>query len=125
MVKEWRIGCSGFYNRHWKGVFYPQDLPQSKFFNFYSENFNSLELNVTFYRFPKTETLLKWHDKSPDDFNITVKAPKIITHINRLNDCEDLVNDFYSACENGLKINWPACFFSFRQVLNIRMKEWN
>ncbi len=112
-MKEWRIGCSGFYNKHWKGVFYPSDMPQSKFFDFYSKRFNSLELNVTFYKFPKTETLLKWHDKSPDDFNFTVKAPKVITHLKRLNDCEDLINDFYSACENGLKNKLGCHLFQF------------
>ncbi len=113
MAKEWRIGCSGFYNKHWKGVFYPDDLPQSKFFNFYSEKFNSLELNVTFYRFPKAETLKKWYDKSPKGFNFSIKAPKLITHMKKLNDCERLINDFYSACEEGVKEKLGCLLFQF------------
>ncbi|MBS1494295.1 MAG: DUF72 domain-containing protein [Bacteroidetes bacterium] len=113
MSKEWRIGCSGFYNRNWKGVFYPEDFPQSKFFNYYSEKFNSLELNVTFYRFPKTETLKKWHDKSPGGFDFAVKAPKLITHMKKLNDCDRLLDDFYSACEDGLKEKLGCTLFQF------------
>lgn len=113
MSKEWRIGCSGFYNKHWKGIFYPDDLPQSKFFNFYSEKFNTLELNVTFYRFPKAETMKKWYDKSPEGFDFAVKAPKLITHMKKLNDCERLMEDFYAACENGLKEKLGCTLFQF------------
>lgn len=113
MVKEWRIGCSGFYNKHWKGIFYPKDLPQSKFFNFYSEKFNSLELNVTFYRFPQAETLKKWYDKSPEGFNFSVKAPKLITHMKKLNDCERLFDDFYTACEKGMQEKLGCVLFQF------------
>ena len=110
---KWRIGCSGFYNKHWKGVFYPVDLQQTKFFDFYVQKLNSLELNVTFYRFPKAETLRKWYDKSPKGFNFSIKAPKLITHMKKLNDCERLINDFYSACEDGLKEKLGCLLFQF------------
>lgn len=52
MIK-WFIGCSGFHYKHWKGVFYPEDLPQIKWFDFYCEHYHTLKLNVTFYRFPQ------------------------------------------------------------------------
>jgi uncharacterized protein YecE (DUF72 family) len=113
MSKDWRIGCSGFYNKHWKGIFYPDGLPQSKFFDYYSGKFNSLELNVTFYRFPKAETLKKWYDKSTDGFDFAVKAPKLITHMKKLNDCDRLLDDFYSACEEGLKEKLGCTLFQF------------
>lgn len=100
---DWRTGCSGFYNRHWKGIFYPEKLPQSKWFSFYCEQFNTLELNVTFYRFPTKEMLSKWYDKSPSDFLFSVKAPQLITHYKTFADCGRLLNDFYSACSAGLK----------------------
>lgn len=102
MIK-WKIGCSGFYNKHWKGVFYPEDLPQSQWLNFYSEKLNSLELNVTFYRFPTLELMQGWFKRSPDDFIFSVKAPRIITHYKKFIDCEDLLRDFYAVCEHGLR----------------------
>jgi len=98
----YKIGCSGFYNRHWKKVFYPEELPQSKWFDFYCQHFNTVEINTTFYRFPTPKSLRPWFTKSPDDFTFSVKAPRLITHLKRFNDCERLVNDFYSACEQGL-----------------------
>jgi uncharacterized protein YecE (DUF72 family) len=74
------IGCSGFYNKDWKEVFYPNGLPQSKWFEFYCTQFNTLELNTTFYRFPTIEMLKKWYDTSPADFKFSVTAPRLITH---------------------------------------------
>jgi uncharacterized protein YecE (DUF72 family) len=102
MIK-WRIGCSGFYNKHWKGVFYPEKMAQSKFFDYYCEYFNSVELNTTFYRFPTKEQLEKWFRKCPGHFTFSVKAPRLITHYKKFNDCEKLLDDFYFACEKGLK----------------------
>ncbi|MGQ0826788.1 MAG: DUF72 domain-containing protein [Bacteroidota bacterium] len=100
---KWSVGCSGFYNKHWKGIFYPEDLPQSKWLNFYCEYFNTLELNVTFYQFPTEERMRIWFKKSSEDFLFSVKAPRLITHYKKFNDCEKLLNDFYQACEKGLK----------------------
>jgi len=60
MKKEqvFKTGCSGFYNRHWKGVFYPENLPSSQWLDFYCQQFNILELNSTFYKFPTVKTFL-------------------------------------------------------------------
>jgi len=131
-MKKWNIGCSGFYNRHWKGVFYPEKLPQSKFFNYYSEHLNTVELNVTFYRFPTAETLQKWYDKSPDDYIFAVKAPKLITHMKKFDDCERLLNDFYTACKDGLKeklgcvlFQLPPSFSYTEERLELLLKSMN
>ena len=108
-----RTGCSGFYNRHWKGVFYPEDIPQSKWFDHYCEHLNTLELNTTFYKFPTPERLQPWYKKSPADFLISVKAPRLITHFKKLNDCERLLDDFYTASSNGLKEKLGCTLFQF------------
>ena len=97
------IGCSGFHNKDWKEVFYPKGLPQKKWFEFYCSRFNTLELNTTFYRFPKIEFLQKWYEASPADFKFSVKVPRLITHYKQLNDCRNLLDDFYNAVEEGLK----------------------
>ncbi len=106
-------GCSGFYNKHWKGIFYPQNLAQSKWFTFYCEHLNTLELNVTFYRFPTFKTLDKWYKNSPTGFLFAVKAPRIITHYKKLNDCATELNEFYTVCEAGLKEKLGCLLFQF------------
>lgn len=54
---KWHTGCSGFHYEGWKGKFYPEGLAQRKWFEFYCEHFSTLELNVTFYRFPQLSFL--------------------------------------------------------------------
>ncbi len=100
---KWYIGCSGFHYKHWKGTFYPDKLPQSKWFSFYCEYFKTLELNVTFYRFPQLSFLQGWYNKSPADFKFAVKAPRVITHYKKFNDVQTLINDFYAVTEEGLQ----------------------
>ncbi|MEN0053456.1 MAG: DUF72 domain-containing protein [Mucilaginibacter sp.] len=100
---DWHIGCSGFHYKDWKGRFYPEDLPQRKWFDFYCEHFKTLELNVTFYRFPQLSFLQTWYGKSPTDFRFAVKAPRAITHYKKFNDTTDLISSFYDTINNGLQ----------------------
>lgn len=102
-MSEWNIGCSGFHYKHWKGTFYPADLAQTKWFEYYCRHFNTLELNVTFYRFPKLQTLQGWYDKSPETFRFAVKAPRAITHFKKLLNSKDMLYDFYGVSNEGLK----------------------
>jgi uncharacterized protein YecE (DUF72 family) len=108
MVK-FHVGCSGFYYTHWKPDFYPKDLPKSKWFEYYCEHFNSLELNVTFYRFPKIATFENWYRKTPADFKFTVKAPRLITHFKQFNDTDELMQEYYETMMEGLKEKLGAC----------------
>lgn len=96
-------GCSGFHYKEWKEFFYPEKLPQSKWFEFYCEHFNTLELNSTFYKFPTQKSLAKWYDTSPHDFKFSVKAPRLISHYKKFRECESLLYDFYSSVRAGLK----------------------
>lgn len=97
------IGCSGFHYKEWKDVFYPNGLAQSKWFQFYCQHFNTLELNVTFYKFPTENSLLKWYTTSPENFMFSVKAPKAITHFKKFNDSQRMLEDFYKGIQQGLK----------------------
>src|SRR5258706_1809709 len=97
------IGCSGFYNKDWKGSFYPEGLAQSKWFEYYGSRFNTLELNTTFYRFPRIEFLERWYNKSPGGFVFAVKVPRLITHYKQLKDSVRMLNDFYASVREGLK----------------------
>jgi uncharacterized protein YecE (DUF72 family) len=110
---EWHIGCSGFYYRHWKELFYPKGLPQRLWFEYYCGNFNTLELNVTFYRFPELSMMKNWYEKSPANFSFSVKAPRAITHYKKLNECNGLLIDFYKTIEEGLQEKTGCVLFQF------------
>lgn len=99
---KWNIGCSGFHYKHWKGTFYPDQLPQSRWFEHYCNHFNTIELNVTFYRFPRVPALRNWYKKSPDSFLFTVKAPRAITHFKQFSGTASMMTDFYNASVKGL-----------------------
>ncbi len=100
---KWHIGCSGFHYRDWKGTFYPEDLPQKKWFDYYAQHFDTVELNVTFYRFPQLSFLQNWYQKSPEHFRFSVKAPKAITHFKQFHDSARMISDFYETINNGLQ----------------------
>jgi uncharacterized protein YecE (DUF72 family) len=102
-MKNWWIGCSGFYYKHWRERFYPSGLPQREWFEYYCRYFNTVELNVTFYRFPKPEALKGWFLRSPRNFRFTVKAPRLITHFKKFNNARRETQDFYSAVAIGLE----------------------
>jgi uncharacterized protein YecE (DUF72 family) len=102
MIKAW-IGCSGFHYKEWKEVFYPKGLPQSKWFDYYSQRFNTLELNTTFYRFPQLRFLENWYNKSPEVYRFSVKAPRLITHYKLFKDSRRMLSDFYGTSREGLR----------------------
>ena len=99
---EWWIGCSGFHYKHWKEIFYPHKLPQTRWFEFYCQHFNTLEINVTFYRFPRLAAMQVWHKQSPDRFRFAVKVPKAITHYKKFIGTENMLSDFYNTSREGL-----------------------
>jgi len=96
------VGTSGFSYPHWgKGVFYPEDLPQRDWFLYYTKQFDTVELNVSFYRLPKKEVFTGWRKKAGENFVFSVKGNRFITHIKRLKDCQEPVKRFF---ENAIKI---------------------
>lgn len=95
-------GCSSYNTKAWKGLFYPEDIPVHKWFDYYAEHFNTYELNGTFYKFPTAKSLKTWYNKVPPGYRFSVKAPKLITHLKRFNDCSREIDDFYTACSEGL-----------------------
>ena len=85
------VGTSGFSYKEWKGPFYPEDLPQKKMLEYYSSQLRSVEINNTFYRMPKVETLETWRDAVPESFRFVLKVSRRITHQKALKDKEDSV----------------------------------
>jgi uncharacterized protein YecE (DUF72 family) len=82
-----RIGCSGWNYAHWRnGVFYPPRLAAHEWLRFYARHFDTVELNNTFYRLPRRESVARWVSESPPDFLFAVKVSRYLTHIVRLRD---------------------------------------
>lgn len=103
MKTDWRIGCSGFAYKEWRDVFYHAGMPQRRWFEYYTEHFNTLELNVTFYRFPTIKSLQGWYNQAPEGFTFSAKMPRSITHYKKFVDTERMVQDFYGLLGEGLK----------------------
>jgi len=91
-----RIGTSGWSYAHWREVFYPQGLPQRRWLEHYCGEFSTVELNATFYRLPAEATFSGWHKRTPERFLFAVKAPRIVTHLRKLSDCQDEMGRFLS-----------------------------
>ena len=83
------IGCSGWVYRHWRGLLYPEGLPQRLWFQRYAKDFDTVEINASFYRVPKAETFDAWRGKAPPGFRYAVKVNRFITHLKKLLDCPD------------------------------------
>lgn len=110
---EWRIGCSGYHYPEWKGNFYPAEVAQRRWFEYYCQHFNTLELNITYYKFPRIETLKNWFARSPGGFSFTVKAPRHITHFKKFRDAQSMLSDFYETTKAGLREKLGCVLFQF------------
>jgi uncharacterized protein YecE (DUF72 family) len=89
------VGCSGWYYWHWRGSFYPEDLPGGAWFAHYANTFDTVELNAPFYSWPTIATVATWTRQAGGrDFVYTIKVNELITHIKRFARTATLVKDF-------------------------------
>jgi uncharacterized protein YecE (DUF72 family) len=98
-VKPIRIGCSGWNYLHWRERVYPKGLPASRWLTYYAELFDTVEVNNTFYRLPKRESVAAWVEETPPDFCFALKASRFLTHMRRLTDMGQGVRRFYERIE--------------------------
>jgi uncharacterized protein YecE (DUF72 family) len=85
-VPRIHIGCSGWNYRHWRGVFYPEKLPVARWFEFYAQRFDTVEINNTFYRLPEPAVFTAWERQAPAGFVYAVKASRYLTHMKKLRE---------------------------------------
>ena len=90
------VGTSGWQYRHWRGAFYPQDVPQRQWLEYYASKFATVENNGTFYRLPALGTTKDWGSRIPDRFVMALKASRYLTHIKRLRQPADSVHRMLS-----------------------------
>lgn len=90
------IGCSGWFYWHWRGAFYPHEIPRADWFRHYTQIFDTVELNAPFYSWPTIATVKTWIKQAElsDNFVYTVKVSELITHIKQFHDTQDLILDF-------------------------------
>jgi uncharacterized protein YecE (DUF72 family) len=80
-----RVGCSGWNYAHWRnGVFYPPRCAPRNWLSFYARYFDTVEVNMTFYRLPKAPSVARWVEETPDGFTFAVKVSRYLTHVKRL-----------------------------------------
>ncbi|NEW37760.1 DUF72 domain-containing protein [Nocardia cyriacigeorgica] len=94
------VGTSGWQYRDWRGVLYPQGVPQRLWLEQYATAFATVEINNAFYRLPSAETFAAWRARTPAGFRIAVKASRFLTHIKRLRDPEEPVRRLMGRAEN-------------------------
>lgn len=88
------IGTSGWNYSHWRLIFYPQEIPLNRWLEFYSDFFDTVEINMTFYRFPNEKAIEKWKRAVPEGFLFSIKGSRIITHVKKLKDVEEILKKF-------------------------------
>lgn len=123
-----RIGCSGWQYRHWRGDFYPADVPISHWLDRYAAVFDTVELNNSFYRLPSPAAFRRWRERTPPGFLFAVKASRYLTHLKKLKDPVDPLARFFEAAQElGPKLgpvlyqlppNWPANVDRLRTFLH-------
>ncbi|PYE87412.1 DUF72 domain-containing protein [Phyllobacterium leguminum] len=92
-----RIGISGWTYARWRGVFYPERLPQRLELTYAAEHFPSIEVNGTFYSLQRPESFARWSESTPDDFVFAIKGSRYITHLKRLRDVETPLANFMAS----------------------------
>ena len=78
----------------WKGNFYPEDLVSKEFLAYYAKHFGTVEVDSTFYRIPRRQSVLDWKEQTPEGFVFSLKFPQVITHVKMLKDCEEETSVF-------------------------------
>lgn len=81
-----RVGCSGWLYKHWRSTFYPTELPVSRWFEYYTSQFDTVEINNTFYCLPEASTFGAWRKRAPPGFLYAVKASRFLTHMKKLKE---------------------------------------
>lgn len=92
-----RIGISGWTYAPWRGIFFPAGLPQKQELAYAARQVNSIEINGTFYALQRPSSFQTWYQETPYNFVFSVKAPRFITHIRRLKECETPVANFFAS----------------------------
>jgi uncharacterized protein YecE (DUF72 family) len=110
MTAKVHIGTSGWHYKHWLGPFYPADLPDREMLGFYAKQFDTVEINNSFYHLPAIATFNSWRDNTPKDFLFAVKASRFITHMKKLKAPKTSTKKFFLRAEKLERKLGPILF---------------
>jgi uncharacterized protein YecE (DUF72 family) len=91
------IGTSGWSYKHWKNTFYPKNLPQDKWLEYYATQFSVTEINTSFYHLPAKATTMHWNKRVKSGFIFCPKMSRYLTHMKKLNDPSETMQRFFDA----------------------------
>jgi uncharacterized protein YecE (DUF72 family) len=91
------IGISGWTYAGWRGRFYPEDVAHRRELQFASRQFNTIEINGTFYSLQRPESFERWREETPDGFCFSVKGSRFITHMKQLRDVQVPLANFLAS----------------------------
>lgn len=93
------LGTSSWTAKGWLGTFYPSGTKPADFIAYYATQYDTVEVDATFYATPRESTIVGWREKTPDGFVFAAKAPRAVTHDKFLEDCQHELNGFLRAME--------------------------
>ena len=94
-----RVGCSGWQYGDWRGVLYTEGLAKGRWLERYSQVFETVEVNSTFYRLASADAVRRWVEETPPEFVFAAKASRYMTHVNRLQNLAEGIGRFYEGIE--------------------------
>ena len=101
------MGTSGFHYNHWKKLFYPEKLAKSKWFPFYAEHFDTVEINNTFYHLPSANAFDSWKNQAPPGFLYALKFNRYGSHWMRLKNAQQTIGNFLTVANRLEKFLGP------------------
>src|SRR5579862_5647316 len=115
-----RNGISGWRYVPWRGVFYPQALPQRQELAYASRVFTSIEINGSFYSLQRPESWATWYGETPADFEFAVKGPRFITHMKRLREVRAPLANFFASGVLALRAKLGPVLWQFPRSFRYR-----
>jgi len=128
-----RIGTSGFHYAHWREIYYPRDVPPKEWLARYARDFDTVELNNTFYRLPPPTSFNLWRTQSPPGFEFALKFSRYGSHVMRLKQPDTVIGRFLErATRLGTRLgpilvqlppNWNANWDRLEEFLDVAPAE--
>jgi len=89
------IGTSGWSYKHWRGIFYPENVKAAEYLTFYARHFPVSEINNSFYKLPTKQIVAKWAETVPEDFLFCPKMSRYLSHLKKLHDPQEPLERFF------------------------------
>lgn len=118
------IGTSGWQYDVWKNNFYPPGTLDKSQLAYTSRIFNSVEVNTSYYRFLTPEVYRRWYEETPANFKFTLKAPRALTHLQRLRKPQESLANFLASGPLELKEKWAGVLWQLPPHFHLNERTW-